>query len=373
MGQVMKYFTRNISNIPGWRTSRKLVVFDSDDWGSLGMRSREDYHKLSKTFPGIADDPYIKYDSIESEEDLSSLFEVLSRFNDKWDCHPIFTANYAVANPDFRKIAAVNFEKYEYETFDRTLKRYPDHGKSYELSKVGINNRIFYPQFHCREHLLPSLWLRDIKSGYKYLKVGFENEMILLPERVKGDNTKIYNSAYYPELEEDVVEIAGAIKDGLSIFKSLFGYESRSFIATGYIWGRSIESLLSECGIKYIKGIPIQREPEVGSSSFKRRFNYTGKMNSLGQIHIVRNCYFEPTLYSNRDAVDYCLKGIERAFKWHKPAIICTHRLNYIGYIHPENRGRNLKRLEQLLQSMLSVWPDIEFITVDKLGDSIKS
>ena len=34
---------RNIRNIPGWQTKRKIVVVESDDWGSIRMRSSEAY------------------------------------------------------------------------------------------------------------------------------------------------------------------------------------------------------------------------------------------------------------------------------------------------------------------------------------------
>jgi hypothetical protein len=32
---------RNLSNIPGWRTNRKIVVIESDDWGAICMASKE--------------------------------------------------------------------------------------------------------------------------------------------------------------------------------------------------------------------------------------------------------------------------------------------------------------------------------------------
>ena len=39
---------KNIVNIPGWRTNRKIVVFESDDWGSTRMRSKLDYEYFLK-------------------------------------------------------------------------------------------------------------------------------------------------------------------------------------------------------------------------------------------------------------------------------------------------------------------------------------
>ena len=67
------------------------------------------------------------------------------------------------------------------------------------------------------------------------------------------------------------------------------------------------------------------------------------------------------------------LKEMEVAFLWHKPATISSHRVNYIGFLHPENREKSLKKLEELLVRMLKRWPDIEFMTSSELGDLIAS
>ena len=37
---------RNLAAIPGWSTRRKLVIFESDDWGSIRMPSVETYKSL---------------------------------------------------------------------------------------------------------------------------------------------------------------------------------------------------------------------------------------------------------------------------------------------------------------------------------------
>jgi len=65
------------------------------------------------------------------------------------------------------------------------------------------------------------------------------------------------------------------------------------------------------------------------------------------------------------------LKKIDIAFSWHKPAIICTHRINYMGELDPGNRKVNLRLFKELLQRILKQWPDVEFMTSDKLGDLI--
>ena len=92
----------------------------------------------------------------------------------------------------------------------------------------------------------------------------------------------------------------------------------------------------------------------------------------LGKLFLVRNCVFEPSQKpAGFDNVGECLKDIQNAFFWKKPAIITAHRLNFVGYINPENRDRNLKMLKELLSSILKKWPDAEFMTSPQLGNLI--
>ena len=40
--------TVHASNIPGWRTKRKIVVIESDDWGSIRMPSLKVFETLNQ-------------------------------------------------------------------------------------------------------------------------------------------------------------------------------------------------------------------------------------------------------------------------------------------------------------------------------------
>lgn len=54
-----------------------------------------------------------------------------------------------------------------------------------------------------------------------------------------------------------------------------------------------------------------------------------------------------------------------------KPAIICSHRVNYVGFIDEHNRDRSLKMLGRLLGKILLKWPEVEFMTSNNLADII--
>ena len=73
-------------------------------------------------------------------------------------------------------------------------------------------------------------------------------------------------------------------------------------------------------------------------------------------------------LASGKDWLDACLFEIKLAFRWHKPAIIGSHRVNYIGALNPDNRESGLNQLSSLIKEIQKNWPDVEFMTTSQLG-----
>lgn len=366
---MLTHFKRRLINIPGWHTKRKIMVLDSDDWGSIALPSLEVYERLNDSGFRMELNPYLKYDSLASESDLASLFDVLTRYKDINGNHPVFTVNTVVANPDFEKIKLTAFKEYHYELFTESLKKYPKHSKSFELWQQGMGEGIFYPQFHAREHLNVSYWMKSLQNGHPQICLGFRNEFYILDNATHPNIEHSCTSAHYPKTEIENLEIEASIKDGLKIFKDIFGYQSRSFTGTGYIWSSSIEKMLKEEGVRYLKGLIIQRDPIIGTGKFRTKYHYTGQRNKLGLIYLVRNAFFEPGLTNNKDKlISDCISRANTAFLSGKPVIISTHRINYIGYISEKFRNDNLRFLNLLLSQMLKLHPDIEFMTSDELG-----
>jgi hypothetical protein len=371
--EFKKILINNFQNIIGWRTNRKIVVIESDDWGSIRMPSKEIYELLVKTDLRVDQDPYNKYDSFASEEDLTKLFETLSEFKDINGNSPIITANCVLVNPDFDKIKKSNFEEYHYELFSETLKRYPNHTNSLQLWHEGIANKLLFPQFHGREHLNVNRWMKALRENNKETRSAFDLGLF----GIRINNIKEFRSHYMATLdfdtEEEKINLKLNIEEGLNLFEQIYGFRSASFIAPCYTWNNWIEPVLCNSGVKYLKGNFIQAEPNHsnGKVKYKRRFHYTGQMNSFKQHHLIRNCFFEPSQNGNVDWVNECLNEIDNAFKWHKPATISSHRLNYIGFIDPGNTSRNLPLLKSLITKILKTWPDVEFMTSSQLGDLI--
>ena len=157
------------------------------------------------------------------------------------------------------------------------------------------------------------------------------------------------------------------------MFEEIFGFKSTSFIAPNYVWGKSLEKTIYNNGVTYIQGQQVARFRNSTNENNKKRIRYIGKTNNFGQIDLARNCTFEPSENLQKDWISSCLKDIEIAFRWNHPAIICSHRVNYIGTISINNRDNGLKQLSILLKEIKKRWPDVEFMSSNELGDLIKN
>lgn len=356
-----------LSNLPGWRTDRKIVIFESDDWGSIRMSSKEAFRKLVDSGIPIQNNPYCKYDALESNADLENLFEVLLRFKDKNGNHPVFTGVNVVANPDFDKIKASDFQQYFYEPFTETLKKYPVHDRVYQLWKEGAEKRLFVPQFHGREHLNVQRWLRDLQAGNAHTRLAFDLGLWgIYSPLIESE----YQAAFDLEFPSDLEYQHTVISEGIDLFVELLGYQPTFFVPTNGPFNLALEATLKSKEIKYIMLDKLQKEP-LGNGVYKTHLRYLGKKNKFGQIYMSRNAGFEPSQFPDKDNINLCLRSIETMFKLKKPATISTHRVNYIGWLDQTNRDNTLSQLNHLLKQIVSRWPDVEFMTTDQLGELI--
>lgn len=356
-----------ILQFPGWKTKRKLVVIESDDWGSIRVPTRQIYEEFIKKRLMSSRMAFNQYDSLADSEDLEYLFETLHSVKDKNNTPAILTANTIMNNPNFAKIKESNFLHYFSEPFTETLKNQYRNSNVFGLWREGIYQNIFRPQFHGREHVNVNRWMTALKMNIGEARVAFDYGIIDLRDNMHD----ISNSYLYPydsTTKEDLEYQINSIVEGLHSFDQLFGYKSISFIAPGYTWSRLLEKTTFVNGVQGFQGIWYQFEPDPNKDRKLRRiFHYTGQKNKFGQTYIVRNAHFEPSQYPKTNQVDLILNRANIAFECHKPLVISTHRVNFIGAIDKSNRDRNLKTFEDILKRIVRKWPDVEFISTDVL------
>jgi hypothetical protein len=371
---IRQKFMHNLINIPGWSTDRKIIVIESDDWGSIRMPSLSSFDKLEKLgldLRTIDAERYNLNDTLATGSDLEKLFEVLGNHKDSVGNSPVFTAVSVVANPDFEKIRKFYFNQYFYEPFTETLKKYPGCEHSFDLWKVGIENKLFIPQMHGREHLNVSAWMRALKDADKQTREafnegfwGFVPDQKLLPG-VDFQAAFLLGEPGELEFQEKV------IAEGLDLFNKLFGFKAEYFVAPNGPFNNKLNKVLVEYGIKFRSASKIQDEP-LGNGRTRKVLHWLGQKDKSGLRYITRNCFFEPS-QPGKDWIDSCLDNINVAFRWNKPAIISSHRVNYIGSLNLFNRDRSLKDLNRLINSILKAWPNVVFMTTPELGKLMRS
>ena len=368
---IKQYLRKYLGNVPGWRTKKKYLVIESDDWGSVRMPDSKARTGLLKK--GVIDEKnrYNRYDTIATRQDLEDLFAVLNRHKDKDGNPAVMTPVTISGNPDFDRIKTVDFEKYHLEPFPRTLDTYYGEGnKIMETWKEGFKSGVFKPQFHGREHLNVAEWMRSLRNGDKTNRIAFDHGFWGL-SLGEGDKSRIssFQAAFDFYEPADLRVHEQSIREGLQMFESIFGYKATFFVPPNGPFNNSLEKTAAENGIRYMSKSKIQKEP-IGQGKTQSVYHRLGQKNELGQIYITRNCIFEPS-EEGRDWVDSCLSDIKIAFRMRKPAIISSHRVNYIGTLEKENRERGLRQLDDLLSAVVKNWPEVEFITSDQLGDII--
>jgi hypothetical protein len=368
----LSYLRSNLSNLPGWRTNRKMVVIESDDWGSIRMPSTNTFNILADAgldLTGMDSGRYNLNDTLASAEDLATLFEILSKHRDQYNRTAVITAVSVVANPDFEKIKDDHFRNYYFEPFTKTLERYYGGDSVFNLWKQGMAHQLFKPQFHAREHLNVAEWMRALQSGDKETMLAFDQGCWGFNNKNISGSRISYQAAFDLYHAADMAIQATAIKDGLDLFEKIFGYRASYFVPPNGPFNNQLQKIAADGGIKYMYADRVQTEPQ-GLGKSKKRFHWLGLKNQYQQAYITRNCFFEPGI-KNKDWVSSCLNNIATAFRWHKPAVISTHRVNYTGALFPANSENGLKKLNELLKTLLQKWPGAEFYTSDELGNMI--
>lgn len=358
-------------NASGWRTKRHIIVMESDDWGAIRMPSNETYRKSIDFGIEVHKCPYNRYDKIESKCDLEALFSVLEAIRDSKNRPLVMTANFIMANPDFDRISQSNYEQYHYKSFVETLNEYYPNEDVFAVWQKGIIKGLIYPQFHGREHVYVDRWLSSLRNGLQETRFAFDHGYYGVSTTI----TKEIRKSYLAALDmDDISELEAQrekLKDGLRLFREIFGFNSQSFIAPNYTWNTAIEEILYEEGVRFLQNGRVQHEP-LGNGKMKTLKVKLGTIKQSKLISLLRNVLFEPALNPNKDWVNYVIKQAEIAFFWNKPVVISTHRLNYIGGLDETNQSQNLAMLQKIFKILSGKYNDLEFMTSVELGQLIK-
>ena len=353
----------NIKNIPGPTVRKKIVVIECDDYGGTRMPSAAVLEKLAADGVQVDRSRYNLLDTLEDKEDLAQLFETLHGVKDTNGSPAIMSPFVNVANPDFEKIAAADYQQYYYEPFTETLKKYGRHTDTMIVWKQGMDAGIFTPEFHGREHITVQPWMQKLQEGNQQLKRAFKEGFIAVGG-IEGipDEMQEFRPAFYFTSENQKDFLHQSIKEGVELFKVLFGYTPSSFMPSNSVFHPDFEKTVYETGIPFLVVAHKNATPDQDGNLGFTNFSFRQKIKKEQLNFYVRNCAFEPS-DEKHTSIDTTLLQVSAAFRWKKPAIISTHRVNFVGGMSRQNREKGMKELLLLLKAIVKRWPDVSFMS----------
>jgi len=365
---IKEAISLNVKNLFGWRTKRKIVVFSVDDYGNVRLDSKQARKNLDAAGLKVHT-AFDAYDALETKDDLEALYTALTSVKDKNGNPAVFTPFAVPCNINFEKMAAGKWQQYEYELLPETYSKLKGYEGSWQLWKEGIEQGLMVPQFHGREHINLKVFEEKLAKKDAELLTSLQNRSYTSLSSSGYPTISVTAAFEFWDFEENK-KFREIILDGLNAFEKVFGYRSTHFNPPGGREHPVIHSYLKEGGIKYLDTGMIKKEHQ-GHGTVKTVYNYTGKKNTLGQVFQVRNVVFEPTDKGRNDWVAFTMAQIEAAFRWNRPAIISSHRVNFCGHIDEANRKTGIDELTLLLKKIVQRWPGVEFMSATALGDII--
>ena len=155
---------RSLLPIEGFSFDRPLVLFQSDDWGRVGLRDHEGLEALRAAGLNLGERAYDFY-TLETSADLSALSQCLKRHRDATGRPACLVMNFLTANLDFPRMAADNFQRIQLLPITDGLPAPWHRPGLFDAYREGINAGVFFPAFHGATHFCRTAVERELSAG----------------------------------------------------------------------------------------------------------------------------------------------------------------------------------------------------------------
>jgi hypothetical protein len=342
LNKLNKYRNR-ISFYLRKKVNKKYVILESDDWGLERAKDKNALEKIIEKYGEQNCSRWTK-DSLETAEDLDQMFDLFSLFENKFDKGPVLTANFITHNLDYSSKDTLQFKPISegYNFGSKAL---------FEKYREGIDKKYFIPQLHGFSHYDTSLLERDFCS--ENFHADFKTGFPLAKSTIRGNLSIYRGECFDPNFDTNIVK-------AVEVFKSTFGFYSKTFIPPHYSYTDKASRLLSRQHICLLQSTGhFLSANGAGSVSplfrKKKGLHYSGRNTRL-DTHPDYNY-----LAQN------CIRGIETAFVHEMPAVIDIHRVNFSGTFSPETRKMTLEELNKVFVHLYQNHPDVIFLSSDAL------
>jgi hypothetical protein len=337
------------------RFNRPLVLFQSDDWGRVGVRDREGWEELKAAGIKLGERPYDFY-SLETADDLEALSEVLRRHRDSVGRHPSIGMNFITANVDFSHCPEDGMREISLRSLADGL---PDAWRRPMLREAyqqGIRERLFFPALHGLTHFCPQALIREFATDVErrqLLQTLWRAGTPYIHWRMPWIGYEYWDPALPPEQRFlPLADQRVAIQHAAEIYHATFGSIPLSACAPGYRANQDTKTAWFEAGVRVVQGGPGGRQRP--------------SLDANGMLLTVRNVEIEPA--TQACDLDMVIKQAGDCFARGMPAIVSMHSINFHSTIK-DFRTPALKMLDRFLATIETQWPDVLYVHDGDLFD----
>lgn len=313
---------------------RPVLIIESDDWGA-GPLSQADA--------------------------LRDVAALMARFSDQDGRHPVFTLGVVLAIADTQKMAAEKLSAYQRLTLEHSC-----FDALRQVMMQGVKDGVFSLQLHGMEHYFPEVLMSAARKDER-VRAWLCSEGIPQTEELPSPlQSRWLDASVLPSCPLQPNVIKAAVAEELDVFEHVFGQKALVVVPPTFVWTSCVEDAWAARCIKVIvtPGYRNEIRDDSGAPVANKEYLFNG-MSVLGRdaVYITRDCYFEPQLgHSANDGVAV----VERNINLYRPALLETHRFNFIG--EPSKVGASMRELEQLLQKVIALHPNIAFVSTIELA-----
>ena len=348
LGRVKNGWVKKPPANPGLRFNRPLLLFQSDDWGRVGVRDSDGVEELRVAGINLGEKPYDFY-SLERAEDLQALSEVLRRHRDSVGCTPSIVMNFIMANVDFQGSLGARDGHISLKPLTEGLPGSWHRPQLFEAFRQGVSERLFFPALHGLSHFCEQAISRELKAGgqrAQFVTTLWQAQTPYIHWRMPWIGYEYWDpeaAAHARFLSLD--DQRAVIRRAAEIFQTFFGAGALSACAPGYRANSDTRQAWFEAGVRV-----AQNGPGGQSAPY---------LDERGMLLTFRNVEMEPAT-TKCDIADL-MQQAERCFATQIPAVVSIHSINFHSTIR-DFRTPTLALLDEFLTAVEKKWPNVLYV-----------
>lgn len=303
----------------------RAVVLESDDWGLCAWAPDV------QAWRALADQPVFRSpggrryagSTLESAEDVRTMAALLSEFRGGDGFPPVLQANTVLAAPDFERIRPPAFDSPELPLHE--LPAAPSRWQRprlWEEITIARMGGLWWPELHGLHHLPEAAWLAALRRGDPDARRAFEHQS---PICAAVDASGEYHPA------EPAAARSRRLEAAVAAFRRLFGRAPFSFCPPDYRWDDRLERDAERLGLTTLQGKAEQLGhpfPRVRRFLLRHRWPHLRGARFYMPPRIAFEPHGQPP--ASRVGVASALRAARAAWARAQPAVISTHRVNYV-------------------------------------------